>query len=183
MRVTKLQEAGVEAALKGLSLSWHTPRATLLPWDRAKAVADRLAFRDGGHNKFLESIVTWWDITAPIFWWAQADTYRLSTKQSESTMHTLLKRELIPEDFEYPIPEEHLTALNELLEAADGVEHIKNWLPAGYLQRRVWVLNYKNLQNIVQQRHNHRLPQWDTFCSAIKDQINHPEWIFKVGHP
>lgn len=53
--------------------------------------AGRLFEKDGGHNKFLESVILWLDVNAPLYWWTEADTYRLSTKQSESTMHTLEK--------------------------------------------------------------------------------------------
>ena len=56
-----------------------------------KEISEKLHDKDEGHNKFLESIIIWAEVTAPRYWWQEADTYRLSTKQSESTMHTLIE--------------------------------------------------------------------------------------------
>ena len=86
MKIEILGEAGYDAAIKGLSLS---KGCTI---ERAKEVAVNLAPKDGGHNKILESIYIWIDIVAPRYWWQEADTYRISTKQSGSTMHTIQKR-------------------------------------------------------------------------------------------
>ena len=81
-----VEEAGYMSALGGLG---HNKKQ---PQDRGMhAVAVRLAPMDGGHNKFLESIYVWLNVKAPRYWWQEADTFRLSTKQSESTMHTLNK--------------------------------------------------------------------------------------------
>ncbi len=71
MKVTVLEESGYQHALLGLSLS----RGITL--EHADRVAQRLAGKDGGHNKFLESIAVWMDITAPRYWWQQFDTYPL----------------------------------------------------------------------------------------------------------
>ena len=65
MRVRVINESGYEQACLGISLSHHS---TL---ERAKQVALKLAHKDGGHNKFLESIVTWIDVTAARYWWQQ----------------------------------------------------------------------------------------------------------------
>ena len=86
MKVEVVNESGYTEALLGLSLSHNQPIENMAD------VALKLASKDGGHNKFLESIYIWLDITAPRFWWQEADTYRLSTKQSESTMHTMTNR-------------------------------------------------------------------------------------------
>jgi len=60
---------------------------------KMKFVLENTASKDGGHNKFLESMQIWLDVNAPRFWWSEADTYRVgSTKQSESTMHTLVRQ-------------------------------------------------------------------------------------------
>ena len=83
MNVTVLNEAGYQEALLGLSLSYEQSL------DKMPAVAERLAQRDNGHNKFLESIVVWLDVIAPRYWWQEFDTYRIGvSKQSSSTMHT-----------------------------------------------------------------------------------------------
>ena len=79
MKVEILKEAGYDEALLGLSLSYGT---TI---ERAEEVAKKIASKNGGHNKFLESIIMWIDVTAPRYWWSQMDTYRMMTKQSQST--------------------------------------------------------------------------------------------------
>lgn len=172
MRVTILHEAGYEPALVGLSLS-HSADLERMP-----AVAARLAHKGGGHNKFLESIILWLDVTAPRYWWAQADTYRLSTKQSGSTMHTLTRRPLTHEDFELPIMESMLGRLNYLI-TQRAFEPLKNELPEGYLQRRVWCMSYKTAQNIIAQRSTHRLAEWQSFIAALHF-VEHPEFLFRV---
>jgi hypothetical protein len=171
MRIQVLREAGLEEALLGLSLSYSQPPEKML------AVARRLARRDDGSNKFLESIAVWLDVTAPRYWWQQFDTYRVGvTKQSASTMHTILRRPLSPADFAGALPPETLQRLNRLIEQRD-LEAVKQELPEGFLQRRIVCTNYKALRHMVQQRHNHRLPEWRFFCTALQEQLAHPEFL------
>lgn len=140
-------------------------------------IADKLAPRDTGENKFLESIVVWLDITAPRFWWAEMDTYRIGcSKQSESTIHTITKRHLTQEDFEYLIPTSLLDLINSKIDTKDLVA-VKNILPEGFLQRRIVCTNYKALRHIFQQRKNHKLPQWEYFLSQIIEQINYSNYL------
>jgi len=171
MKIEILREFGDQEALLGLSLSHGVSIA------RASEAALNLACRDGGHNKFLEAIYVWLDVTAPRFWWAEADTYRISSKQSESTMHTISKHTLTQDDFEYNIDVSYLQCLNLSILAGVKIDHIKNALPEGFLQRRIWCMNYKTLRNIIHQRHNHRLPQWKYFCAEIMNQIEHKEYF------
>lgn len=165
MKIRVLREAGYEEALLGLSLSYNQPT------EKMARVADRLYSHDDGHNKFLESIAVWLDIVAPRYWWQQFDTYRVGmTKQSQSTMHTLMKRLLVQEDFEQPIHPATLEHLNDLI-AQRAFETVKLELPEGFLQRRIVCTNYKVLRHIVAQRKRHRLPEWVQFCEAIISQI------------
>jgi hypothetical protein len=180
MKVTKLGEAGYEEAMLGLSLSWTSSPS------RSEEIAPALSLKQGGHNKFIESIVVWLDITAPRYWWQEFDTYRVGvTKQSASTMHTITKRTLEYDDFEM-IDGVVLDYLNEYIQAyqyeTDPVRKhqkfhmIKNLLPEGFLQRRVVCMSYKALQNIYQQRRSHRLPEWKQFFGVL-DDLKHPEFI------
>lgn len=177
MIISILREAGYVEAMLGLSLSYGT---TI---DRARIVANKIANKDYGENKFLESIYLWFDITAPRYWWQEADTYRLSTKQSESTMHTIQSRYLEQGDFEDPIEVKTLHSLNRLIEIYGRTKHpddlvqIKNLLPEGFLQRRIWSMNYKTLRNIVTQRETHRLPQWRHFCAFVRENVLHPQFL------
>jgi hypothetical protein len=167
MKVQVLREAGYEEALLGLSLSYNQPV------EKMSRVANRLYCHDDGHNKFLESITVWLDIVAPRYWWQQFDTYRVGmTKQSESTMHTLMKRPLAQNDFEHPIHPATLERLNDLIAVRD-FETVKIELPEGFLQRRVVCTNYKVLRHVITQRLRHRLPEWIFFCQEIVTKLEY----------
>jgi len=184
MRVEKVEEAGYAAALRGLA---HNKKQSV---EAMADVARRLCGRDGGHNKFLESIIVWLDVQGPRYWWQEADTFRLSTKQSESTMHTL-RRELAGVDRDDPravarfieanfepgsCTPETLESLFDALDADDLVE-IKKRLPEGFLQKRLWCMSYRTLRNIILQRRTHRLPHWRAFIAQVLEQVDHPELL------
>jgi len=174
VEVIILREAGYQEALLGLSLSYDQPI------DRMPDVACKLAGRDNGENKFLESIAVWLDVTAPRYWWQQFDTYRVGvTKQSASTMHTLLRRPLTQDDFEGGLSHETLQRLNWLIGKRD-LEAVKRELPEGFRQRRIVCTNYKALRHMSAQRHDHRLREWHFFCEAALSQVEHPEFLADV---
>jgi hypothetical protein len=166
-----LSEHGYEEAMLGLSLSYNTSI------DRAKEVALKLAHKQGGHNNFLESIYVWLDIRMPRYWWVQMDSYRMKAQSSESTMHTLLKKELTQENFVEHIPETLLQHLNWLIEIKD-LRRTKRMLPEGFLQRRIVCVSYKTLQNIVRQRETHKLEEWEAFIEVLREEIKYKEFIF-----
>lgn len=174
--VKVLNESGYDEAMLGLSLSYQAPA------DRMSAVALRLKDKNLGHNKFLRMMVVWLDVTGPRYWWQEADTYAVgTTKQSESTMHTLVKSihavDALNDLFE-PGSLNPQTAMG-LIQAADqnDVAAVKRLLPEGFLQRRIWMVNYQVLRNIIAQRSNHRLPHWKEFCTCVKAQVAHPEFL------
>ena len=176
MNVTILREAGYAEAALGLALSFEREA------DDMPRVMRRLYNKDGGHNKFLESMMVWLDVTAPRHFWQQFDTYRAGlTKQSGSTMHTATKRPLTMFDFEQPIPIKTLRRLNDLVRARDLMA-LKNELPEGYLQRRVVCTNYKTLRNMIWQRRTHRNPAWGVFCAAVLAQVEHKEFFEDLIH-
>ena len=164
MQVKVIGESGYDAAVLGFSLSYNSSL------DRVKEILPNFAFGIPGEDKFLESIDLWIDVSAPRTWWQEADTYRLSTKQSGSTMHTLMKNKLSQEDFEVPVWEPYLEHLNEKiseykLEKDPATKkrmkkELKCALPEGYLQRRIWHMNYKTFKNIYNQRKSHDLDFW-----------------------
>ena len=171
MEVKVLREAGYNEAMLGLSLSYRTDV------NRMPKVARRLAYKGGSHAKFLESICVWLDITAPRYWWQQFDTYRVGmTKQSESTMHTILERKLTVKDFSRPIPIQTLDRLNGLMR--DGLfAQLKVELPEGFRQRRIICTNYQTIRRIINQRKTHRLCEWHDFIDQLVPQLEHPEWL------
>jgi len=186
-----VEEAGYMSALGGLG---HNKKQ---PQDRGMhAVAVRLAPMDGGHNKFLESIYVWLNVKAPRYWWQEADTFRLSTKQSESTMHTLNKElaelaklQSAPHDKDPILSymeknfEPYSCGIDRMHKLIWEVEHnsplyeVKKRLPEGFLQKRMWCMNYKCLRNIILQRRTHRLPHWHLFILQVLSQVDHPEFL------
>lgn len=181
-----IQEQGYYEALFGLGLSYGiTSELNMAQFlnsgryrDKLKEVASKLCKKDGGHNKFLESIQIWVDVIAPRYFWQEADTYRVgSTKQSESTIHTIIKKELSEVNFEGRIDKDILNILNTEIKNKN-FEFVKHHLPESFLQRRIWNLNYKTLRNIINQRTGHKLKEWNIFITSIKEQVNHPEFLF-----
>ena len=171
MQVKIIGEYGYEFALLGMSLSRNQPPENMVK------VANNLHNKDGGHNKFLEQIAVWIDITAPRFFWQQLATYRVGNSwQSESTMYTITKKPLDQTNFEYPIDECVLQHLNDLITKKD-LEAVKNVLPEGFLQRRIMSTNYKALRNIVVQRRHHKLQEWHYFVNEVLGGLEHPELI------
>ena len=183
--VRVLCEAGFKEALFGLSLSYRT--LTPLEINGTKRyfdddqhflklckIAETLAFKQGGHNKFLESMQVWLLIRGSLSFWKQFDTYRVgTTKQSESTMHTLRKRVLTENDFTketFCIP-----TINQNF----SIDEMRDSLPSGFLECRVVNTNYKTLQNIIHQRKNHKSKKWNTFIEMLLKQVKFPQFLIK----
>ena len=204
MKVKVIEVNGTYPTLFGLGLSYgitsdlksYTPLlAGTDLYNKLLNIADALAHKQRGHNKFLESINIALDITAPRYWWAEFDTYRVGvTKQSESTIHTLGKRDLTADDFEHGLPLGTLNTLNNIIDRYRCTENkyeketlflaLKTTLPEGFLQRRIVFLNAKTLQNIIAQRINHRLPEWKQFCGILRNSLPFHicSWVFPEGH-
>lgn len=145
------------------------------------------------HRKFMRMITVYLDITAPLYWWKEFDTYKVGTvANSCSTMHKIADKEFTLEDFSC----EHLSepaisilkntveALNQARDLYLGYNGFKHqwgdwekkhywWqmiqlLPSSYNQRRTVMLNYEVLANIYKSRRNHKLDEWHTFCDWIE---------------
>ena len=171
MKVRILKECGYAEALLGLSLSYDRPIEDMPP------VAEKLCAKDDSESKFLRFIVVWLDIVAPRYWWCQMDTYHIGKEQqSESTMHTVMKRPLTIPDFATPPLLGQLEELNDLI-ARGEFYLVKSNLPEGFLQRRIVVTNYQTLRRIIRQRHRHKLPEWQILITTILDQIEHGELL------
>jgi len=176
-----LEERGYNPALYGLGLSRevtsdisYTKFLFSEKYDQMQKLANKLSNKDGGHNKFLESIQVWIDIRFPRYWWQQFDTYRIGvTKQSESTMYNILKHPFSQKDFESKINGKVLSYLEELRINKDW-DSLKSHLPESYLQKRIVNINYKSLRNIIIQRKTHKLKEWKFFVSEILKQLEYP---------
>ena len=150
--------------------------------------------RDGGpvHAKYRRMITVYLDITAPLYWWKEFDTYKVGTvANSCSTMHKIHAKEFTLEDFSC----EHLMSkaqvyngyvptsvleciietLNEFRKLYLETKDKKYWwqmiqlLPSSYNQKRTVMLNYEVLANIYESRKDHKLDCWHTFCHWIEE--------------
>jgi len=190
MEIHLMRSEGLQEALFGLGFSFGLtsgePDPAILSnamKERLEKIASRLCKAGAGEDKFLRQVVCWWDVRAPRYWWAEADTFKVGTvAQSESTMHRLTGRPLVQGDFEHPVDRRLLAELNRLVEVFNASKgslsvfmELKNLLPEGYLQRRIWTLNLANMKNIHRQRRNHRLPQWHQVCGAFVEAT--PEFL------
>lgn len=138
--------------------------------------------------KFARYIVVTCDITAPLYWWKEMDTYKVGTVcNSTSTMHSIQKYKFVPEMFSIdhlwersmPVFEDILGMLNEyresFLKEEDPTMRKEIWwqmiqlLPSSFNQKRTMQFNYQNLRNIWLQRRNHKLDEWHQFCDWMDD--------------
>lgn len=179
MELRIILEAGHTQAVTGMQMSFQT-ECPLREVQEAQYVSTKktklIAGMDGGHNKFLESIMVWVDMRLSMKMWKQFDTYRIATKQSKSTMHTMLRRPLLYSDFDAPINVGTLAELNDWIDKKSWEDVCDN-LPMSYLQTRRVCLSYKTLRNIILQRRNHKLHEWHIICDFFMKNLRYPELL------
>lgn len=211
IKIESTQTYGWEAAIRGmrnpmnswdkmdsfLCLGGETPKCSICEDRHTGQCADgfvignadaalmkKLAASGNDHGKFLRMITVTVDLTAPLYWWKEFDTYKVGTvANSCSTMHKIQAKKFGREDFscEHLIPRMlevlDVTIFNlnacrgNYLETAD-----KKWwwqmiqlLPSSYNQKRTVQVNYAVLKNIYHARKNHKLDEWHTLCDWVKD--------------
>ncbi len=134
------------------------------------------------HSKFMRMINVTVDITAPLYWWKEADTYKVGTvRNSCSTMHKITAKEFELDDFSFEnIPADVddgsyiIGRLNYARKMYLETKDKNYWyamiqmLPSSYNQRATWQANYAVLRNIYHSRKNHKLDEWRTFCEWIE---------------
>lgn len=187
---------GFEHAIRGM-------RNPMNSWDKSDTFVDydlvllgnkdkelmkRLVHAGPSHRKFLRQIFVSVDITAPLYWWKEFDTYKVGTvANSCSTMHKIHDKEFTLDDFSV----EHLNddVLNKPFKDIISClnffrqlyvqDHDKDswWqmiqlLPSSYNQKRTVTMNYENLLNIYETRRNHKLDEWKDFCKWIEKLPN-----------
>jgi hypothetical protein len=179
MNIKLLSEHGYDEASLGFSLSYNTSI------ERAKFLLPKYAFGQApGENKFLRMIWLWFDVDFPRLIWPEIDQYKVATTTlSESTIHTLNKRHLTQEDFIVEIDYDMLMIINDKIDEYNKKEidilNLKSHLPEGFLQRRIWNMNYATLQNIFNQRKTHKIKLWNKFIDIALSSVEHPEFIVK----
>ena len=153
----------------------------------------RLAVAGSDHRKFLRQVFVSVDITAPLYWWKEFDTYKVGTvANSTSTMHKIHAKEFSREDFSHDRLDEGglnlLDAIIDYLECErqkflENKEDRQSWhnmiqmLPSSYNQMRTVTMNYENLINIYYARRTHKLAEWHTLCEWIESLPCAVEWI------
>lgn len=135
------------------------------------------------HSKFMRQIGVSMDITAPLYWWKEFDTYKVGTvANSCSTMHKIHEKEFTLEDFSYDhLNEKSLYMLNDTIKYLNAVreafldtEDKDYWwqmiqlLPSSYNQRRTVTLNYAVARNQYHARKAHKLTEWHDYCKALE---------------
>lgn len=152
--------------------------------DADKILAQKLTKAGSEHCKFLRQIHVWADFTLPRYIWSEMDTYHYNTKNSTSTMHKLMSRNLNLDDFTYNEFDEPMVKLianhinqiryvygmtPDVKQKHEILRRAKQLLPEGYLQMRTMDTNYAELLNIYKQRWNHKLPEWHMLCEFIEN--------------
>lgn len=209
IKIEETETYGWEAAIRGM-------RNPINSWDKSdsKQVSDmlideqtyvparfeigpndldlmhKLCKAGSDHRKFMRMIVVYCDITAPLYWWKEFDTYKVGTvANSCSTMHKIHAKEFTIDDFSHEhILQETFTGLVNPTTLLNGIVDTLNqnrklylqtknktywWqmiqlLPSSYNQKRTVMLNYEVLTNIYNSRKNHKLDEWHDFCDWIK---------------
>jgi len=146
-------------------------------------LAVRLCRAGSDHRKFIRQIFVSVDITAPLYWWKEFDTYKVGTvANSTSTMHKIHSKRFSIDDFSHDhMSERTLEQLEKVVEHLELLRQeyrqskdkavwydIIQFLPSSYNQMRTCTLNYENLLNIYFARRNHKLDEWHTLCSWIE---------------
>ena len=217
LTIDKTETYGWEAAIRGMrnpmnswdkSDSEHICESCEDPWGGTGYIFDtnrvnigpndldlmkRLRNAGTDHRKYLRMITVYCDITAPLYWWKEFDTYKVGTvANSCSTMHKIQAKEFTLDDFSH----EHLISdclLEHVINELNIYRNIYNnydkqtdeykfdfskkdiwWqmiqlLPSSYNQKRTVMLNYEVLANIYKSRKNHKLDEWHTFCDWIEE--------------
>lgn len=147
------------------------------------SLAKRLAHAGSDHRKYLRQVFVSIDITAPLYWWKEFDTYKVATvANSTSTMHKITSKAFSRDDFSHDhMNEQALECLDYVIEVLEDLrqQYLKTkdktiWysiiqlLPTNYHQMRTCTMNYETLINIYHARKNHKLQEWHTLCDWIE---------------
>ena len=191
IKIENIDVYGFETAIRGA-------RNPMNSWDRMDSGYNNGKFEIGEndykllknltiagpeHRKWNRMVTVTMDITAPLYWWKEYDTYKVGTvANSCSTMHKIQAKEFVLDDFSHEHLGEYLEwllsevilELNENREKFNRTKDKDYWwrmiqlLPTSYNQKRTVHLNYEVLGTIYHQRRHHKLDEWVEFCDTIK---------------
>lgn len=148
------------------------------------SLAKRLCRAGTDHRKFVRMIFVTVDVTAPMYWWKEYDTYKVATvANSTSTMHKITSKPFELSDFSVDkMNEDGIKAMEAVIDTLEDLRQkyletkdkelwytIIQLLPSSYNQMRTCTLNYETLCNIYYARRNHKLDEWHTYCDWIEE--------------
>ena len=202
LKVERTSVMNIDNAIRGA-------RNPMNSWERSDSIYDengkfiigaadldfghRLAVAGSDHRKFLRQVFVSVDITAPLYWWKEFDTYKVGTvANSTSTMHKIHAKEFTRDDFSHDrLDDGGLNLLDAIIDYLEcerqkflaNKEDRQSWhnmiqmLPSSYNQMRTVTMNYENLINIYYARRTHKLAEWHTLCEWIESLPCAAEWI------
>ena len=191
IRIERTSVVNFENALRGMrnpmnswdrSDSYYDENGRYIIGENDLSLAVRLARAGSDDRKYLRQIFVSVDVTAPLYWWKEYDTYKVGTvANSTSTMHKIHSKAFSRDDFSCDrMSDTALNCLDHIIEVLE--ERRQNYietkdtaywhdmiqlLPTSYNQMRTCTLNYENLINIYFARRYHKLPEWHVYCDWI----------------
>ena len=206
LTIENVEIFGYKAAIRGM-------RNPMNSWSKSDSNADLIGQNDEQlmlalakapeERKYLRMIHVQFDVTAPLYWWKEFDTYKVGTvANSCSTMHKIAAKEFTLDDFShehigdvpncdpmyYAALEGTIIALNEARQCFIDTKDKKYWwqmiqlLPSSYNQRRTIDLNFEVLLKQYRERKNHKLDEWHIYCDWIKEIALLNEIIKNYGY-
>ena len=192
IRISNIDVMNLENAIRGARNpmnswarmdSYYDAEGNYVLGDNDLSLASRLAKAGSDHRKFLRQVIVSLDISAPLYWWKEFDTYKVGTvANSCSTMHKIQAKEFTRSDFSCEkMSESALAVLDSVISFMES-ERLKfietkdkaHWhnmiqlLPTSYNQLRTVTLNYEVLINIYKARRYHKLDEWKILCAEIE---------------
>lgn len=206
LKVTNVSVMNLENAMRGArnplnswarSDSYYNEKHEYVLGPNDLDLAKRLCNAGSDHRKFIRQIMVSIDITAPLYWWKEYDTYKVSTvSNSTSTMHKIHSKPFEINDFSHDhMTDDTLQFMQTIVEQLEVIRNRyledkdkKHWydliqlLPSSYNQLRTCTLNYETLTNIYFARKHHKLDEWHTFCDFIEALPYAKELIIKESN-
>ena len=191
LKVERISVMNMENAIRGARNplnswakmdSYYDEKGNFVLGENDLSLATRLAKAGSDHRKYLRQIFVTMDITAPLYWWKEFDTYKVGTvANSTSTMHKIQAKEFTRDDFSCDrMSPECLAVLDSVIAYLESERQRFNetkdrepWhnmiqlLPSSFNQMRTVTMNYEVLINIYYARRTHKLAEWHTLCDAI----------------
>ena len=205
IKIERCAVMNIEGAIRGArnpmnswakSDSYTMEDGTFVVGDADRDLGHRLAVSGSDHRKFLRQIIVSVDVTAPMYWWKEFDTYKVGTvANSTSTMHKIHSKTFERDDFSHEkMSPEALSCLDGIISFLESArlkyvetKEKKYWddmiqiLPSSYNQMRTLTMNYENLVNMYYARRNHKLTEWHEYCAWIETLPLADDWLLVKG--